>query len=354
VKKRVLVFRFSALGDVAMTVPVLHSFFAQYPEHEVWFVSRGFAADLVKPVAGVRFFEADLKGRHKGITGMLRLFNDLRRYGPFDSVIDLHRVLRTHVLSLLFRLNGNVVSRIDKGRGEKKKLCRKNKKVFQQLPSTFERYRQTFKKAGFAFELAPFPGEEVYGNNKEVRASILEKLPGLINILDEKDIPKQIGVAPFAKHQWKMWPAEKMKQLLKILEAEGYTIVLFGGKGDEQHVLSQWSSELSNTISVAGQLTFSEELYLISKLETMLSMDSANMHLASLAGVRVVSIWGATHPYAGFYGYGQSNSDAVQIDLECRPCSVYGNRECHRGDFACMNGISPEMVFKKITGGSHV
>jgi ADP-heptose:LPS heptosyltransferase len=151
-----------------------------------------------------------------------------------------------------------------------------------------------------------------------------------------------------------MWPAEKMKQLLKILEAEGYTIVLFGGKGDEQHVLSQWSSELSNTISVAGQLTFSEELYLISKLETMLSMDSANMHLASLAGVRVVSIWGATHPYAGFYGYGQSNSDAVQIDLECRPCSVYGNRECHRGDFACMNGISPEMVFKKITGGSHV
>jgi ADP-heptose:LPS heptosyltransferase len=353
-KKRVLVFRFSALGDVAMTVPVLYSFLKQYPEHELWFVSRGFVADLVKPVAGVRFFEADLKGRHKGIAGMVKLFNDLRRYGPFDSVIDLHRVLRTHVLSLLFRLNGNVVSRIDKGRSEKKKLCQKSKKVFYPLPSTFERYRQTFKRAGFAFELMPFPGVEIFGNNKESEPSMLKKLPGLKNVLAEKGIQKQIGVAPFAKHYWKMWPVEKMKQLLNMLEAEGYKIVLFGGRGEEQQELSQWSSELKNTISVAGQLTFSEELYLISKLETMVSMDSANMHLASLAGARVVSIWGATHPYAGFYGYGQSSNDAVQIDLECRPCSVYGNRECHRGDFACMNGISPEMVFKRITGGNHV
>lgn len=351
-KKRVLVFRFSALGDVAMTLPVLHSFLMQYPEHEVWFVSRGFTAGLVKPVAGVRFFEADLKGRHKGLGGMVRLFNDLRRYGPFDSVIDLHRVLRTHVLSLLFRLNGNVVFRINKGRNEKKKLCRKKNKVFQQLPSTFERYRQTFKKAGFAFELVPFPGREIFGANKETEASVLKKLPGLKPFF-EAGTKKQIGVAPFAKHPWKMWPAEKMKELLEKLDEENYSIVLFGGRGEEQQKLSSWAAGYKNIISVAGELRFSEELYLISKLGTMLSMDSANMHLASLAGARVISIWGATHPYAGFYGYGQSASDAVQIDLECRPCSVYGNKECYRGDFACMNGISPKMVFEILTGGRY-
>ncbi len=352
-KKRVLVFRFSALGDVAMTVPVLHSFLGQYPEHEVWFVSRGFAAELVKPIPGIRFFEADLKGRHKGIAGMVRLFNDLRRYGPFDSVIDLHRVLRTHILSLLFHLNGNVVSRIDKGRNEKKKLCRKKNKVFQQLPSTFERYRQTFKKAGFAFALEPFRRKEIFGKNKETEVSLLKKLPGLKPFL-EAGTKKQIGVAPFAKHPWKMWPAPKMKKLLRLLDEENYSIVLFGGRGEEQQKLSLWAAEYKNIISVAGKLSFSEELYLISKLGVMLSMDSANMHLASLAGARVVSIWGATHPFAGFYGYGQSISDAVQIDLACRPCSVYGNKECHRGDFACMNGITPEMVFDKIKGGSYV
>jgi len=353
-KKRVLVFRFSALGDVAMTVPVLHSFLNQYPEHEVWLVSRGFASDLLKPVNGVRFFEADLKVRHKGIAGMVRLFNDLHRYGPFDSVIDLHSVLRTHVLSLLFRLNGNVVSRIDKGRDEKKKLCRKNNKVFQQLPSTFDRYLQTFKKAGFAFELLPFPGKELFGNNIEIETLMLKKLPEMKMFFHTTGKQKRIGVAPFAKHQWKMWPTEKMMRLLKELEGEGYSIVFFGGKGEEKHQLEQWASDLKNTISVAGELTFGEELYLISKLGTMLTMDSANMHLASLAEVRVVSIWGATHPYAGFYGYGQSANDAVQIDLECRPCSVYGNKECHRGDFACMEMITPQLVFKKITGGSHV
>nr|MDA3879972.1 glycosyltransferase family 9 protein [Prolixibacteraceae bacterium] len=304
-------------------------------------------------VAGVRFFEADLKGRHKGIAGMVKLFNDLRRYGPFDSVIDLHRVLRTHVLSFLFRFKGNVASRIDKGRSEKKKLCRKTNKVFQPLPSTFDRYRQTFKQAGFAFELAPFPGKEIFGKNKALEASILEKLPELKKVVSERKGQKQIGVAPFAKHQWKMWPAEKMKELLKKLDNDGYSIVLFGGRGEEQQELAQWASTFKNAISVAGQLAFSEELYLISKLGTMVSMDSANMHLASLAGARVVSIWGATHPYAGFYGYGQLADDAVQIDLECRPCSVYGNKECHRGDFACMNEVMPDMVFDKITGGNH-
>jgi len=72
------------------------------------------------------------------------------------------------------------------------------------------------------------------------------------------------------------------------------------------------------------------------------------MHLASLFGVPVVSIWGATHPFAGFYGYGQSPENIVQIDLECRPCSVFGNRKCYRGDWACMQLISPEVIVEKI------
>jgi len=81
----------------------------------------------------------------------------------------------------------------------------------------------------------------------------------------------------------------------------------------------------------------------------MISMDSANMHLASLFGVPVVSVWGATHPFAGFMGFGQSPDRAVQIDdLECRPCSVFGNKPCFRGDHACMEWITPERVLEKV------
>jgi len=89
-------------------------------------------------------------------------------------------------------------------------------------------------------------------------------------------------------------------------------------------------------------------LKFISRLDVMLSMDSSGMHLASLKNIPVVSVWGATHPYAGFLGYGQSMSNVLQTDLYCRPCSVYGNVPCYRGDFACMNQLTEEIVVEKV------
>ena len=90
------------------------------------------------------------------------------------------------------------------------------------------------------------------------------------------------------------------------------------------------------------------EQVLMSHLDVMLSMDSANMHLASLVHVPVVSVWGATHPYAGFMGWGQSVDRAVQLDMPCRPCSVFGQKPCWRGDYACLREIKPEWVIEKI------
>jgi ADP-heptose:LPS heptosyltransferase len=80
----------------------------------------------------------------------------------------------------------------------------------------------------------------------------------------------------------------------------------------------------------------------------MVTMDSANMHLASLVATPVVSIWGATHPYAGFMGWNQSIDNAVQTDLPCRPCSIYGKKDCMRGDYACLYQIKPETIVGKI------
>lgn len=339
-KKRVLVFRFSALGDVAMTVPVLWSFLEKYPDHEIWFVSRPFARDFVAPLPRVHFVPVDLKQKHKGLAGLFLLFRELKKLGSWDAVVDLHSVLRTNVLTTLFRFSGVRVSKIDKGRSEKKKLTRKENKVFKPLQSTVERYRQTFDRAGFPFELLNFPGKKLYGKD----LANLERPPwrdlGVSSVL--------VGIAPFAKHQWKMWPEEKMIKLLGLLEEREIPVILFGGPGPEQQKLEQWVSDFKNARTFAGKLSMAGELELISKVSVMVSMDSANMHIASLAGTRMVSIWGATHPYAGFYGYGQSAEDAVQVELDCRPCSVFGNKPCHRGDFACMERITPEMVVEKI------
>ena len=67
-----------------------------------------------------------------------------------------------------------------------------------------------------------------------------------------------------------------------------------------------------------------------------------------MVGTPVLSIWGATHPFAGFMGWQQKNEYAVQKKLECRPCSVYGNKECKRGDYACLNTINTEDIIEKI------
>ena len=171
----------------------------------------------------------------------------------------------------------------------------------------------------------------------------------LSNQLRPKDIEKSgIGIAPFAQHKGKMLPLEKTFEVAKILSSK-HKIYFFGGGKNEVEILSNWQKEIPNSENLAGKLSLKQELEKIAELELMISMDSANMHLASLMGTRCVSIWGSTHPFAGFLGYGQSENDVVQIkDLTCRPCSVFGDKECYRGDWACLEEINIQQIINKI------
>ena len=145
-----------------------------------------------------------------------------------------------------------------------------------------------------------------------------------------------------------MLPLEKTFEVAKTL-AEHHKIYFFGGGKNEVEILNNWQHQIPNSKNLAGTLTLKEELQKISELEVMISMDSANMHLASLVGTRCISVWGSTHPYAGFLGYGQSENDIVQVkDLTCRPCSVFGDKECYRGDWACLEEIQIQKIIDLI------
>ena len=322
------------MGDVAMAVPVIKNLLQQHSDLHISFVSNAFFAPLFEGLERVHFHPADLKEKHKGIAGLYRLFRELKK-NKFDAVIDLHNVLRSQVLRSFFKLTGYKISVIDKGREEKKALARKEHKVFHQLTSTHQRYADVFRKAGFAIELNT--AEPVF--TKQV-------LPVSVQSFFHGD-KKVIGVAPFAQHEEKMYSLERMKETVKLL-ALNNNVLLFGGGKYEVSVLQEWEKEMTNVFAVAGKSSFKEELAIIGNLDLMLSMDSANMHLASLYKVPVVSIWGATHPFAGFYGWGQDEKNIVQIDLECRPCSVFGNKPCFRGDHACMQWITTDMITQKI------
>jgi ADP-heptose:LPS heptosyltransferase len=127
-------------------------------------------------------------------------------------------------------------------------------------------------------------------------------------------------------------------------------IFLFGRGEEEEKYFQLWCAQYRQCTWVGKHCEgMYQELILMSHLNVMLSMDSANMHLASLTGIPVVSVWGATHPMGGFLGFNQNADNVIQLDLECRPCSIYGNKPCQRGDYACLQNIPPERIVERIT-----
>jgi ADP-heptose:LPS heptosyltransferase len=334
-KQHLLVFRFSSLGDVAMTVPVLQLLLKQHPQLQVTMVSTEFMRPLFKDIERLHFHAAELKGKHKGMPGLFRLYKELKKAYQLDGIADLHNVLRTKILRIFFSFSVKQIAAIDKGRREKKELTRARDKKLRPLKSNFQRYADVFRALGYEANLS----DTKQGEKKRMSSAEAGhfKQPDL----------KLAGIAPFALHKEKTYPPEKMKGLIRLLSLENIHIFLFGGK-NEKEVLEQWAGEYSNVTSLAGKMSFEKELEFISNLDVMVSMDSANMHLASLYGVPVISIWGGTHPYLGFYGWGQDMGNAVQVDLDCRPSSVFGNKPCPRGDLACMQLVSPVMVYEKI------
>lgn len=337
---KILIIRFSAIGDVAMTIPVVHSLALQYPEHEITVLSRASLRPLFAGLpSNVHFMSADLSGKHHGLLGLHKLFYNELKVMNFDYVADLHNVLRTKMIRYRFKLMGLPVAAIDKGRIGKKRLTRRYRKVIENQKSSFERYTDVFAALGLPVQLN---FTSIYGEGRG-------DLEQVRHLTGEKGEDKWIGIAPFAKHTGKVLPLEKLEQVIAhFADNPRVKIFLFGGGHKEKEVLAEWASKCSAVTSMVGKLNMSTELILMSHLDAMVSMDSANMHLASLVNVPVVSVWGATHPYCGFIGWKQSTANAVQVDLPCRPCSVFGNKPCYRKDYACLNAITPEMIIKKI------
>jgi ADP-heptose:LPS heptosyltransferase len=333
-----LVIRTSAMGDVALTTPVITALRKKYPEIEITLVTRPAFAPFFTSVRDLGLFLPDFKGRHKGLFGIIRLSRDLKKYGKIDHVIDLHDVLRSKLLRWIISMSGSQVSVIDKGRAEKKQVIKgKNRK---RLKHSVERYCDVFAKAGFM--VVPETGQSIIPASEAI-----EKVSGLPLAMSVSNI----GVAPFAKHELKSWPEENMIRLLNIItEKHRVKYWLFGGAEDYER-LNSLHEKIPGSYLVVGRLNLSEELALMGRLDFMISMDSSNMHMAALSGTKVVSIWGGTDPINGFGAWQQTDEFSIRIaaeELSCRPCTIYGKGKCRRGDLACMNWLTPEKVYEKL------
>ena len=322
----ILVVRFSAMGDVAMLVPIIDSFAATFPSLQITFLTdRRFVPLFAHLPNNVCVVGADIHGRHDGIKGIWTLLHEIG-YRKFDLFIDLHGVWRSRFMRLIFSFVGTPTFSIKKCYVDRWLLVHGFSSL--ALKPVQQRYVDVFCRAGFDFNLGSLSH-------------------CFIPLADRKDI----GIAPFAKHKNKIYPLFRMKNVVARLNEEmvnrGGHIYLFGGGKEEQVVLEEWASLFPNVVSLAGRKTLSEEMDIIGHLRVMLSMDSANMHMASIAGTRVVSIWGATSPRCGFYDFNQSYGDVIELDLPCRPCSIYGKRPCRYKDLRCMD-IDENIIITKV------
>lgn len=339
--RNILITRFSALGDVAMTIPVIYGACAENPGRNFYVLTRKLPARMfLDAPPNLKVVGVDLD-QYKGIGGMRRLLDEMVSEYGIDAVVDLHDVLRTKLIRLFARMRGIPVVHIDKGRNARKALTRNKSKAVVQLKPMPVRYRETF--------------ESLHINVSDSFRSLFPSGRADSAMFATVSEPKRkeetwIAVAPFAAHSGKIYPLELMKKVVDhYAELPNHKIFIFGSGEKEIQEIKTLAGDHGNVVSMAEKKAgIPGELALMSHCDVMIAMDSANMHMASLVGLRTVSIWGATHPYTGFYGFRQDPADAVQLDMVCRPCSIFGNKPCMRGDYHCLYGISPQLIISRI------
>lgn len=328
----VVLVRFSALGDVALTIPAIYDLALSHPDLRVVMVTRSWmACMMVNRPDNLDVVGVDLKNDYKGPRGMSRLVGELTGRYDVNAFVDLHDVLRTRMMRFFMRLHGVKVSKIDKGRRDKKHLVKVGAEAFgHDLEPTSDRYRDAIGRAGFSLGrhfTTLFPGT------------------------DHPTSTRRIGIAPFAAHVGKIYPTEKLYSVVeRLADDHANEIYLFGAGEDENAILSRWATRFDNVVNLAAERHgLAEELKLMGSLDVMVAMDSANMHLAAVAGTpHVISVWGQTHPAAGFIPWHADPDDYVQVEMSCRPCSVFGNRPCLHGDYPCLNDITARTLYEKI------
>ena len=323
--KHLLVIRLSALGDAAILAPVLRRLTdTGHTLPQITVAAPPRLEALFNDIPGVRFLGVEKR------QSAMRLFRTFRAVEA-DAVADMHHVGRVDRALALLRLDALLhfrplaIRHIRKGRLSR---CLFLHHIdTRPRRSQADRYADVLRRLGI-----PFP------------EGCLQQP---VRIAERQQNPATLGFAPFAQHKGKIWPQEYSEQLIRMLSESGYRVLLFGSR-DEAPLLDSWATQHSGVTSLAGRHTFAEELDIIRSLTLMVSMDSANMHFASAVGTPVVSIWGATHPDFGFYGYGQDRANALCANLPCQPCSAFGQRPCRHGDYRCLRAIKPETVFQKI------
>jgi ADP-heptose:LPS heptosyltransferase len=335
--RNVLVMRLSVLGNVAMTIPVLYPVCKANPDTRFIMLTKKWPASMFhdRP-ANLKVVDFDVNENHSGLIGLLKLAAQLHKLYDIDAVADLHNVSGTWIIDAYMKLRGAKIARLDREKPKRRALV--NHKSNEPVTPIHERYRNAFRQLGF---VAPDNFTHLYEGRDWPTSPI---------VLNKEEGQRWIAVSPFSSHKGKAYPLELMEQVIaELTKHENYRIFLMGGGKSEKIALRPIARKYKNVVSMAEvKHKFIDEYALLGNCDLMLTMESANMHLASLVDLQAMTIWGPTSPSCGYLGYNQVEEDDIQLDMDCRPCSITGDKPCRYGDYRCLKNISPEYIVQHV------
>jgi ADP-heptose:LPS heptosyltransferase len=310
--KKVLVIRFSSIGDIVLTTPLLRALKEQVPGVTIHYVTRAPFREILAHNPHVDKLFVFNKTIHE-ITPALKAEN-------YDLVVDLHRNLRSLILKTRLRRKSVTFNKLNL-----QKFIAVNLKMKSVLPHKHivGRYFETLRTLNVSDDTK---GLEYYiseADKIDTSALFFKNKP-------EKFISLVIG----GSYTTKKIPLEKLEQ---ICASARMPVILLGGKEDKS-VADQLRKKFPHLVNCSGLFTINQTASIIQQSEWVITSDTGMMHIASAYKKKIISVWGNTIPEFGMYPY-LPHPESILMEiagLRCRPCSKLGFAECPRKHFRCM------------------
>ena len=328
----ILVVRFSAIGDILLSTPLLRTLRAAHPGARITVLTKTQFAPLlshnphVSEVLGIEPGE--------GIRAVAGRISGIR----YTHMLDLHGSLRSR---LLRRLVPGPWTTYRKRRVARAALILAKRDLYGDAPPMPERYFEAADPLG----LGPDGGPPDFFLSEAADARARARLAGLGLAQDGRPL---VAMATGAAHATKRWPDEAWTALARRVAATGADVALLGGPGDVEAAQAIAERAGVSVASMAGILGLQETGAVIRRAEVLVSGDTGLMHMATGVGTPVVALFGPTVRQFGFFPYNAEHSAVVELELACRPCSAQGGRACPLGHHRCLRAIAPQQVFERL------
>ncbi len=337
---KILIIRFSSMGDIILTTPCVALIRKHFPNAEITYATKSVFAELLFQNPNI---DRLVVYQNQTLRELARSIQpSTEQY--FDLVIDLDNKLRSRLLNYYI----------------KKKRCLRYKKpylkrwmlvyfkinFFRKILSVAWQYMDTLKYLGIQPEF--------------IKPQVAIRKPNIFELLNKKhDLSKNILIsfAPGAKWFTKRWPLDKFIQVSEHLLNESKVVICFLGGGDEiqmkekidRKYMPALRKRKGKVYNLIGKLSLQETSFIISKSKIMLTNDSGLMHIASAFEVKIIALFLSTVAEFGFMPFGkESQKKVISYSLSCKPCDHKGLNECPKQNFKCAEMITPKEVIKEI------